>query len=84
MFKNDPRPHRGRVLYLTRSSGAVNLTVLVCGGSLDMLVLITFPDLISLFSFPVQLHSMSLAVGNTQLYQPAQHILAAERMKRTL
>lgn len=56
------------VLYLMRPSGAVSLTVPVFGGSLDMLVSITFPDLISLLCFPVQLHSISPTVGNSDSY----------------
>lgn len=51
-----------------RPSGAVSLTVPVLGDSLNMLVSITFPDLISLLCFPVQLHSISLAVGNGDSY----------------
>lgn len=38
------------------------------GGSLNMPVSITSPDLISLLCFPVQLHSISPAVGNTDSY----------------
>lgn len=51
-----------------RPSGAVSLTVSVFGGQLDMLVSITLPDLISLLCFPVQLHSVSPAVGNSDSY----------------
>lgn len=51
-----------------RPSGAVSLTVPVFGGSLDMLVLITLPDLISLLYFPVELLSVSPVEGNTDSY----------------
>lgn len=51
-----------------RPSGAASLTVPVFGGSLNVLVSITSPDLISLLCFPVQLHSISAAVGNTDSY----------------
>lgn len=51
-----------------RPSGAVSLTVPAFGGLLNVLVSITSPDLISLLCFPVQLHSISAAVGNTDSY----------------
>lgn len=60
--------HSSGVLYLMRPSGAGSLTVPVFGGSLNVLVSITSPDLISLLCFPVQLHSISAAVGNTDSY----------------
>lgn len=44
------------------------LTVPVFGGSLDMLLSITLPDLISLLCFPVQPHSISPTVGNSDSY----------------
>lgn len=68
MFKQYHPFHCSGVLYLMRPSGAVSLTVLVFGGSLNMLVSITFPDLISLLCFPVQLHSISPAVRNSDSY----------------
>lgn len=68
MFKQYNHLHCGGVLYLMRPSGAASLTVPVFGGSLDMLVSITFPDLISLLCFPVQLHSISPTVGDTDSY----------------
>lgn len=51
-----------------RPSGAVSLTVPVLGSSLNMLVSITFLDLISPLYFPVQLHSISPTVGNSDSY----------------
>ena len=51
-----------------RPSGALSLTVPVCGGSLIVVVSITLPDLISLLCFTVHLHSISAAVGNTDSY----------------
>ena len=44
------------------------LTVSVFGGSLDMLLSITLPDLISLLCFPVQPRSISPTVGNSDSY----------------
>lgn len=68
MFKKYNSLHCSEVLYLMRPSGAVSLAVPVFGGSLDMLVSITFTDLISLLCFPVQLHSISPEVGNSDSY----------------
>lgn len=56
------------VVYLMRPLHSASLTVPVFGGSLDMLVSITLPDLISLLCFPVHFHSLSLTVGNTDSY----------------
>ncbi len=81
MLKQYKPFHCSGVLYLMRPSGAVSLTYPPFGGSLNILVSITSPDLISLLCFPVQLQSISLTVGNSDSYINLLNTHTAERMQ---